>query len=62
MCQAMEFRHLPMPGGLFAQNPGLLDAFRYIWGAQAAEDRKKKAKEKNARMGPVPKNAGNPPR
>jgi hypothetical protein len=55
----MEFRHLPMPGGLFAQHPGLLDAFRYIWSEQAAEDRRRKAKEKNAKRGktPIPKNA-----
>jgi hypothetical protein len=58
----MEFRHLPMPGGLFAQNPGLLDAFRYIWSEQAKEDKKKQEREKNAKMGPRPKNAGDPPR
>lgn len=50
-CQAMEFKHLPMSGGLFAQHPGLLDAFRYIWTEQAAADRAKRAKEKAAKMG-----------
>ena len=62
MCQAMEFRHLPMPGGLFSQHPGLLDAFRYMWSEQAAYDRAKRAKEKNAKMGPQPKNPGTPRR
>ena len=53
----MDFKHLPMPGGLFAQNPGLLDAFRYIWNEQAQEEKKKKAaKDRTTGKTPMPRN------
>jgi len=51
-CQAMDFKHLPMPGGLFAQNPGLLEAFQYIWQEQSKAEAAKKKAEQNAKMGP----------
>lgn len=45
-----------MDGGLFNQDPILLDRFQHIFGEQAAEEERKEAKEKadrNRAMGPV---------
>ena len=47
----MEFRHLPEAGGLYDQDPQLLEDWQAIWKAQARhrrnEEKRKKARSKN---------------
>jgi hypothetical protein len=44
----MKWAHLPEPGGIYAQNPELLDHFAIIFAAQAKEDARREA-EKNSK-------------
>lgn len=54
LCEGMKWSHLPNAGGLYDQDPELLDGFQYIFAKraehQAAEDRKRE-KEANKKPG-----------
>lgn len=53
LCEGMKWAHLPNAGGLYDQDPDLLDQFRYIFSARSehdAEERKKEENKKNKRM------------
>jgi hypothetical protein len=56
VCQAFEFKHLPMPGGIFDQHPGMLDRFIYILGEQAKHREREENERKRGQLGPRPKN------
>lgn len=43
----MKWAHLPEPGGLYDQNPDLLDHFQIIFSELAAEDARREAERKN---------------
>jgi len=50
----MKFAHLPMDGGLFNQDPVLLDRFQYIFNSLAEEEERKerqRKREQDAQMG-----------
>jgi len=55
LCAAMEWSHLPRAGGIYDQDPDLLDGFREIFAAQAEHDsneaRKQERKSKAASRG-----------
>lgn len=57
LCSAMKWAHLPVPGGIYAQNPDMMDQFRYIFQEQAKEQEKERkrnereAKNKTMRHG-----------
>jgi hypothetical protein len=53
LCAAMKWAHLPNLGGLYDQDPELLEQFRYIFHAQGEEDARK-AKEREREMGKRP--------
>lgn len=50
LCEAMKWNHLPLAGGLYEQDPELLDGFMYIFGERAAyeeeQERKRKAEDR----------------
>lgn len=52
MCSSMQWAHLPVPGGIYDQDPELLRCWRVIWSKQAehqkAEDRKREMKQRQA--------------
>lgn len=49
-CQMFEFKHLPVPGGLWDQDPEWLEVVRTINSAIAKEeDRKAKAEENKSK-------------
>lgn len=49
LCDAMKWSHLPTAGGLYDQDPALLDAFRFIFAERGKEqDRERKKTEKEA--------------
>jgi len=46
----MEWNHLPVAGGIFDQDPKLLDDWSTIWGIeQAAEERQRAKTERDAK-------------
>lgn len=47
----MKWTHLPVAGGLYDQHPKLIDDFELIMGVEAMVEKRKRAKEKNAKMG-----------
>lgn len=47
----MKWGHLPEDGGLYQQNPRILDRFYYIFAAKAQEEAKQAAK-RNKESGP----------
>lgn len=49
MCQGMRWAHLPEPGGLYDQNPELLEHFSIIFHAQAKEQQRQDA-ERQAKI------------
>lgn len=53
MCDAMRWAHLPMPGGLYDQNPDLLDKFMYIFNERSKEQEREQRRQaaKNQRGG-----------
>ena len=53
LCESMKWSHLPMPGGLYAQHPDLLDGFRIIFSARAEHEaeEEKKRKSESKRLG-----------
>jgi hypothetical protein len=46
----MEFRHLPVAGGIYDQNPEMLDRFQYIW-MKLNEQREKEEAERSRKQG-----------
>jgi len=58
MCSAFSFKHLPMAGGLFDQNPQLLDRFLYILHAQEEQRKKEDSRKRQMQGGPSPKIRG----
>ena len=54
MCQGMKWNHLPEGGGLYAQNPKLLDRFYYVMVEQSKaqnEEIEKQKKESESKSG-----------
>lgn len=53
MCDAMRWAHLPMSGGLYDQNPDLLDKFMYIFNERSKEQEREQRRQaaKNQRGG-----------
>lgn len=51
--EGMKWSHLPLPGGLYAQHPQLLDEIEYIFQerGKAQEKKRKEDEKKNARRG-----------
>ena len=49
LCEAMQWNHLPLPGGIYAQHPKLLDQFRYIFREKAAHEEKQRKDEEAKR-------------
>ena len=49
LCESMKWAHLPVRGGLYDQNPELLDGFMFIFGkrAEQQEAERKKDEAKN---------------
>ena len=51
-CEAMKWNHLPVEGGIYDQDPVLLDRFRIIWSEKAKhEEEERKAQERKSRAG-----------
>lgn len=54
LCEAMKWNHLPVSGGLYDQDPDLLDGFMIIFSARAeheAEEERKREREANRNSG-----------
>ncbi len=49
ICEAMNWAHLPEPGGLYQQNPLLLERWEYIFLERAAAEEEKRKKEERER-------------
>jgi hypothetical protein len=47
LCESMKWNHLPEPGGLYAQDPELLEGFMYIFGARAEHQEAEEKKRDN---------------
>ena len=47
ICEAMEWNHLPVAGGIYDQHPALLDDFMQIFQAKSTYEREQ-AKKKEA--------------
>jgi hypothetical protein len=45
----MKWSHLPLPGGLYAQHPKLIDQFRMIFFKRAEHEEKKRKEEERKR-------------
>jgi hypothetical protein len=48
----MEFRHLPTAGGIYDQNPEMLDRFQYIWMKLNEQREREEAERKRKQGGP----------
>lgn len=54
LCEGMKWSHLPNAGGLYDQDPELLDGFRYIFSVRAeheAEEQRQREREANKKPG-----------
>jgi hypothetical protein len=50
LCSAMKWAHLPIEGGIYAQNIEMMDKFRYIFQEQGKEaERERKASERQSK-------------
>ena len=50
LCEGMKWSHLPVAGGLYDQDPDLIDGFKLIFGLRAeheAEEARKREREMN---------------
>ena len=47
MCESMKWNHLPNGGGLYEQDPDLLDGFLYIFGVRSEYEEKKNAERES---------------
>ena len=48
-CSRMKWNHLPVPGGIYDQDPELLRRWRIIWEAQDDRERAEQARQKRER-------------
>lgn len=46
LCAHMKWSHLPVAGGLYDQDPDLLDKFEFIFGELDAEEARKEEERK----------------
>lgn len=46
ICARMKWNHLPIPGGIYDQDPELIRRWRIIWDAQDDVQRAEQAKQK----------------
>lgn len=46
ICARMKWNHLPVPGGIYEQDPELIRRWRIIWDAQDEVARAEQAKQK----------------
>ena len=62
MCVGMQWNHLPVAGGLYDQNPEILERFYYIMGEQAKWDKqqaeKREAERSRSSMKPTSRSGG----
>lgn len=53
LCEAMKWSHLPVAGGIYDQDPALIDGFLIIWHERAEwdkeEEKRREAERKNPR-------------
>lgn len=49
LCEMMKWNHLPVTGGLYEQDPDLLDGFAYIF-AKRAEHQEQEDKKRDREM------------
>jgi hypothetical protein len=56
MCEAMDWNHLPMAGGLYDQNPELLERWRYLFTERSRYEEIKRKEEQ--RKGPQQRGRG----
>lgn len=47
ICNAMNWAHLPVAGGIYAQHPDFLEKMMIIWTEQSKYEDQKKNEEKN---------------
>jgi hypothetical protein len=50
----MKWSHLPLPGGIYAQHPDLIDGFEVIFQARSEyedQEQKRRERESRAQMG-----------
>jgi hypothetical protein len=52
----MEFKHLPVQGGLYDQHPDLIDKFLYIFDEQRKEEERRENEKRRREGGPTAKN------
>jgi hypothetical protein len=45
MCKAMEWKHLPEPGGIYQQNVEFIERMMYVMKEEAKEEERKQAEE-----------------
>ena len=48
LCEAMNWAHLPLPGGLYAQHPQLLDEWFYIFVRRSEHEARKRNTDKHS--------------
>ena len=62
MCAGMQWNHLPMDGGIYDQNPEMLERFYYIMGQQAKWDKqeadRRDAQKSRGGMKPTSRSGG----
>jgi hypothetical protein len=51
ICAAMEWKHLPVAGGLYDQSPAFMDDMLYIMQEKAIAEERKREKEKKQNFG-----------
>lgn len=51
LCEAFKWNYLPMAGGLYDQNPDLLDHFYYIFAARSKYEAEESRKKERSTMG-----------
>lgn len=48
LCEMMKWNHLPVEGGLYAQDPDLLEGFQYIFAKRAEYQEEEDKRRENA--------------
>lgn len=46
MCQAMQWSHLPVAGGIYDQSPKLIDEWAVLFNIQAEVEKEREKKQK----------------
>lgn len=57
LCEAMKWNHLPEAGGLYDQNPQLIDRFYYLFAERSKAEAAEQRKREREHGGPTPRNA-----